>query len=352
MAITFIGSASGSAINGANATINVGGVTGIADGDFLIVMTGTFARAAGNGLVTTNGTGNFTEPVNATSTNFRGRVACKFRTGDTTLTMAGSANTADAVAGLCMVFRGVDPVAPLDVAAVSATGSSANPDPPAIIPVTDHAFIVAMAASMVRDTSWSGTVTNYLPATPVGVASAAETNASTVAGMYRDLAVAALENPAAFTSWSSGTWVAATLALNPRDMATYVYNVADGSLFTWGLGNSIGQVIVRPTPLFNYGLAFKTGLLPLDATHAWDAATKSVIVVTAKVRTGLPPDLTDYPANIAATGYVLQAPTDATSFNIALWAQPNMHAFHDFCVLQPAGWDKSLHSQLWIYLQA
>jgi hypothetical protein len=134
-------------------------------------------------------------------------------------------------------------------------------------------------------------------------------------------------------------------------MATYVYNVADGSLFVWGISDRVGDVCIRPTPFFNYGLAFKTGLLPLDATHAWDSITKSVIVIIARVLTGLPPDLTDYPANIATTAYALQDPTNITSFNLALWAQPNLQGFHDWCVTH-SGWDRALHSQLWVYLQA
>ncbi len=134
-------------------------------------------------------------------------------------------------------------------------------------------------------------------------------------------------------------------------MATYVYNISDGSLYTSGISDDINQVIIRPTPLSDYGLAFKTGLLPPDSTHTWNSSTESITPVSAKVQTGLPPDLTDYPKNIAATGYIIQLPTDVVTYNLTNWAQPNLQAFHDFCVTLD-NWDKSLHSQFWIYLQS
>src|SRR6266436_3401950 len=114
-------------------------------------------------------------------------------------------------------------------------------------------------------------------------------------------------------------------------MATYVYNISDGSLYTSGISDDINQVIIRPTPLSDYGLAFKTGLLPPDSTHTWNSSTESITPVSAKVQTGLPPDVVTY--------------------NLTNWAQPNLQAFHDFCVTLD-NWDKSLHSQFWIYLQS
>lgn len=134
-------------------------------------------------------------------------------------------------------------------------------------------------------------------------------------------------------------------------MATYVYNVSDGSLFEWGVSDRIGDIIVRPTPLFNYGLAFKTGLVPLDATHGWNPATLTVIVVAARVYPGGTPVLTDISSRIIANGFTLTAPTDAVTFNLVKWGQPNLLAFHDFS-LTHGGWDKLLHSQLWIYLKS
>lgn len=134
-------------------------------------------------------------------------------------------------------------------------------------------------------------------------------------------------------------------------MATYVYNVSGGSLFSWGVSDRIGDIIVRPTPLFNYGLAFKSGLLPLDATHTWDPVTLAVIVTSARIYTGSAPVLTDISSLITANGFALAAPTDAITFNIAKWAQPNMQGFHDFS-LTHGGWKKDLHTQLWTYLQS
>src|SRR5512144_2092042 len=100
MSISFIGSAIGSNINSANATVNVGGIAGIADGDFFVCMSGGYDRNPGTAGATTNGSGSFVEPVNTTSTNERFRCNYKFRSGDTTFTVAGTgdAGQLDAVA--------------------------------------------------------------------------------------------------------------------------------------------------------------------------------------------------------------------------------------------------------------
>jgi len=64
-------------------------------------------------------------------------------------------------------------------------------------------------------------------------------------------------------------------------MATYVYKIADGSLYSWNAND--GDPVASDATLAAAGLAKVTGLLPLDATHAWDAPSKSVVVVAAPV---------------------------------------------------------------------
>src|SRR5882672_4974493 len=61
-------------------------------------------------------------------------------------------------------------------------------------------------------------------------------------------------------------------------MALYVYKIADGSLMSWSPNDS--DPVASDTVLTAKGFAKTTGL-PLDDTHAWDAPTHSVIVVTA-----------------------------------------------------------------------
>jgi hypothetical protein len=64
-------------------------------------------------------------------------------------------------------------------------------------------------------------------------------------------------------------------------MATYVHRTSDGSLFSYNPSDS--DPVADSVTLAANGLAKLTGLAPLDSTHAWDAATRSVIVVAAPV---------------------------------------------------------------------
>jgi len=64
-------------------------------------------------------------------------------------------------------------------------------------------------------------------------------------------------------------------------MAVYVYKVATGELYSWSPGDN--DPVASDAALAAAGLAKITGLLPLDATHAWDAPSKSVVVVAARV---------------------------------------------------------------------
>jgi hypothetical protein len=62
-------------------------------------------------------------------------------------------------------------------------------------------------------------------------------------------------------------------------MAIYIYKVADGSLYSWAPNDS--DPVADDAALAAAGLAKVAGLAPLDPTHAWDATTKTVIVVAA-----------------------------------------------------------------------
>lgn len=79
-------------------------------------------------------------------------------------------------------------------------------------------------------------------------------------------------------------------------MAIYVYVTTTGALHAW-IPNNItiaqaqasGQLADNATLVAN-GFTAVDGLAPLDSTHAWDAATHTVITVTAPT-----------PANVIAT---------------------------------------------------
>jgi hypothetical protein len=62
-------------------------------------------------------------------------------------------------------------------------------------------------------------------------------------------------------------------------MALYVYTTATGALVSWNPSDS--DPVASDAVLAAKGLSKVTGLAVLDATHRWDEATHSVIVVAA-----------------------------------------------------------------------
>jgi hypothetical protein len=63
-------------------------------------------------------------------------------------------------------------------------------------------------------------------------------------------------------------------------MATYVYVTATGALVSWNPSDS--DPVAPDAVLTAKGFSKAAGLLPLDATHRWDAATHAVVVVAAQ----------------------------------------------------------------------
>ncbi len=62
-------------------------------------------------------------------------------------------------------------------------------------------------------------------------------------------------------------------------MAVCIYRISDGSLYSWSPYDN--AVVATDEDLALRGLAKVTGVYALDSTHAWDAATHTVIVVSA-----------------------------------------------------------------------
>ena len=60
-------------------------------------------------------------------------------------------------------------------------------------------------------------------------------------------------------------------------MALYVYRIADGSLYSWAPDDT--DPVAPDDVLAANGFALVSGLPPLDATHGWDAATKTVVAI-------------------------------------------------------------------------
>lgn len=168
-------------------------------------------------------------------------------TPDTTVTLTGGTlGTANAGAIAIQVWRNVDPLLPLDVAAVTATSTnSAAANPPAITPVTSGAVIVAGGAAAhargsvtFSSSDLSGFVTS---------GGANNTNDATVGLGYATWTSGAFD-PAAFTfnSTDSGqhSWAAVTLALRPAAAdALGPFLISDAQVF-----NSAGNLVLnKPT---------------------------------------------------------------------------------------------------------
>jgi|SRR5579871_3782599 len=64
-------------------------------------------------------------------------------------------------------------------------------------------------------------------------------------------------------------------------MALYVYNVASGALVSWCPGDT--DPVASDSHLAANGLAVVTGLPAIDATHAWDTVSKTIVVVAAPI---------------------------------------------------------------------
>ena len=77
-------------------------------------------------------------------------------------------------------------------------------------------------------------------------------------------------------------------------MALYVYKIADGALVSWCPGDA--DPVAPPEVLSANGLAMVAGLPPLDATHVWNAASKTIDTVTAPV----------LPNNVTTAAWIMQ----------------------------------------------
>jgi hypothetical protein len=216
MAIAFRGRRGLSALDGGNITLNpssVGSGSPASVDDICLVIASSFNRA-GNETRIGNALG-YTQVADFTSGTQRFRVAYKiYAAGENTVTVEGSANAADGMSAQLMIFSGIDTASPLSTTTITATGASTNPNPPSITPAHNDCLIIAMCGSNNTDVS-PGTIANY-DTTAIGAA-ANDTNDSVTHCAYRILTgnSGVAQDPAAWSSWSTGSWGCATLAIKP-----------------------------------------------------------------------------------------------------------------------------------------
>lgn len=204
----------GSAIDGGNVTLTFS--TAPSPGDVILVFGGHFKGGASYGPTGVSGTQylNVIDPAGSANNAGFG-FWYKVMTGDdtdTAVTCLGSGTTTEATAYCSTVLRGVDTSVVLDQTTVQATGNSTNPNPGSITTVTNGALVVAAAGSVVNETSIiavSG-YGNFAEATGNDTGNDFST---AICSLVK--ASLGAEDPAAFTSWSTGNWRAITVAIRP-----------------------------------------------------------------------------------------------------------------------------------------
>lgn len=218
MAIAFYAVAEGSAINGGNVTLTL--PTSQVAGDYNVV-TYAIPTSTGTLTVTTSSGGPFTQIVPTTNST----TAVVLRLGtfaytqtNTIITQAicaGTAGTSDGISAVCMVFRDDALNITLDATSQVATGSGTTPDSPSITVVSSNDVILSCVGSNVTDTAVTAP-TSFVNQVDV---TANDTRDTTVGMAMITLASTAAFNPASWTGFTSGGWVAATVALKPGSTA-------------------------------------------------------------------------------------------------------------------------------------
>jgi len=229
MAISVIsgGSLSGAVVNGGAVTLNF--PVGVQQGDVVYVCSGIDGTA-------TVATSNYVPIANVTSTAQEVRVWRKVMGAapDTSVTINGTGQPQDAHAVVALILRDVELSQPEDVTPTTATGSSTNPDNPAITTTFNKAWVLAFASSRVNDSAITAP-SGYTNQTSANIS---DTNPSTTAVATREITVPGVEDPASWTDWATGTWGAITVAVRPGGFISVPVTGVTGT-------GQVGTVAVR-----------------------------------------------------------------------------------------------------------
>lgn len=292
MAISIItgGSLSGNSINGGDILINF--PVGVSANDVVYACVGV------RGTATIN-TAGYTQLQTGTSTAYNAKVWRKVMgaTPDSSILFTGTGSATDAMAAVVYILRGVDTINPEDTTTpAAATGSSTNPDNPAITTVTRTAWVLPFASSEVNDvavtapTGYLGTVQD----------TGNDTRDSTTAVAYKSVDPAGVENPASWTAWDTGTWVAITVAVRPSGFPVVSVTGVSGT-------GQVGTVTVSLGVAVQVSVTGVSSAVSAGTVETWvgiQATTTGVsgsgAVGTVIVREGQGFDV----SGVSATGYV------------------------------------------------
>ena len=222
MTISFVGSTSSNAANGANVTADLTNITGLAEDDYVIFAYGiggfenyTMSLVSPTGSWTTHST-LYQDDVRDSNLGVFSKVMGA--TVDTAVTGDGGATSGRGVACVAMAFRGVDTTTPQDVTRTEAqSADSYRPDPPSITYSTSGAAVVIIGAGAhVRaghTTTWpTGYTTNPLHDT-------GDSSTDISVAVAYNLSPSTPENPGVITfddaDDATYSWCAVTMALRP-----------------------------------------------------------------------------------------------------------------------------------------
>lgn len=217
MAISLVGTAVNSGLNGADLTVTFPG--GVQAGD---VVYGAYCETDGSDLAMSTVTSGYTELADVTTiggaspfSNLGVYRKVQGGTPDSSIQFNASGNTSNGVAGAVMIFRGVDTSQQEDATTTTTSGGSSGvPNPISITTVTANAVVIAIGSSSEPDTATG--LTSYTDIT--ARAEAGDTNDCSIMMAIRTIASPTAENPGTFTGISgsvSDNYCAATVAIRP-----------------------------------------------------------------------------------------------------------------------------------------
>ena len=218
MALSLRGSAENSAISGTDVTVTH--PVGTAENDVIYLAYAVGAATNINMSVSTAGWTELADLYSNATTDANLGVYRKIMgaTPDSTVTVVGTADTADGTAAVEHVWTGADTTTPEDATRTTDTGSG-DPDSPAITTATDNAIILTLACNGDSDTAVTAP-TGYSNKIDIN---AFDTRKATVAIASKSVGAAPVtENPDPWGGWGgiNTGWCAATVAIRPATAAT------------------------------------------------------------------------------------------------------------------------------------
>ena len=213
MAITIVTSVVGTAVGGTNVTLALGST---AQND-IVVTFGGFAggTATAPGVISPSG---YTSVlvVDCAANDFKIQWKRLGATPDPSVLLANSGDAADAVGYGAYVLRGVvtDPD-PFD-STIKTSVATGVPNVPSIVTTTAGAIVLALGVNDINDGS-PGVLTRF--AANIG-GSSNDNDDFTVAGAASIIATAGTIYPSVWTTWASGVYNTAAVALKPASVAT------------------------------------------------------------------------------------------------------------------------------------